>query len=695
MVEFPNYAALFFAGHDAGQKAGKARRVSDAFARYPTDPEGAQTALIQNGAVDEANAVGTLRRQQRSDQAGVQAQEQYASDPLKAQQTAAFGGNAAMAESIAKLDTTQKAALDHKLQIVGGIAHTLQGVKDPNERAALWEQTKPHLVQQGILKPEDVANVDLSDNGLQTYVSQALGIKGLLEQENKVRDDNKPVSVADGNRLVNPITGKEVYSAPAKAEKPVYEHSTDANGNDVIVQMNGGGATGAQSGAPGPRIAGAVGQQIDAAAQTAGATPQELDYLHRTAQVESSGRPKAQNGSSTGVFQFHPATFASVGGKDITSVQDQTVAALNLARKDKAELQSVLGREPTPAELYIAHQQGGAGGRALMTAPPETNAVAALTPAYNGDARMARLAIVGNGGTPDMTAGEFVDHWREKFGGGQAAPAADSPGGPRVVYQGGAKKAATKWQVLIDPKDQTPYRYDADTGRSTTLTGEPYKPTGASKMGGGTPRSATAMALQRYLQENPEATAEDISKFNAVISRERKASSDFATGKQGQTVNSLNVSIDHLSTLGNLADALKNGNVPIFNKWAQAYKTQTGNPAPTNFNTAKQIVADEIIKGIVGSGGGVADRQHAQDLIHAASSPAQLAGVIGTYQQLLAGQLNGLRLQYKNSTGLDDFETKLLPETRAHLEKLGVGAPATAPAAPVTQGQGWKVLKVH
>jgi hypothetical protein len=53
-----------------------------------------------------------------------------------------------------------------------------------------------------------------------------------------------------------------------------------------------------------------------------------------------------------------------------------------------------------------------------------------------------------------------------------------------------------------------------------------------------------------------------------------------------------------------------------------------------------------------------------------------LAGVISTYQELLAGQLKSLGLQYKNTTGRDDFNTKLLPSTLKTLSRVEAATPA-------------------
>lgn len=139
-----------------------------------------------------------------------------------------------------------------------------------------------------------------------------------------------------------------------------------------------------------------------------------------------------------------------------------------------------------------------------------------------------------------------------------------------------------------------------------------------------------------------------------------KAEKDFATGKQGNSVRSFNVALSHLDTLDQLSGALNNKDTQGINKFGNMIATQTGKSAPTNFEAAKKIVSDEIVKAIVGSGGGVADREEAAKTISAASSPAQLKGVINTYKELMKGQLHGLRDQYKATTGKEDFDDKYL-----------------------------------
>jgi hypothetical protein len=154
---------------------------------------------------------------------------------------------------------------------------------------------------------------------------------------------------------------------------------------------------------------------------------------------------------------------------------------------------------------------------------------------------------------------------------------------------------------------------------------------------------------------DPEQQRRDQLTFKADNASQTAAVKAFTSGKQGNSVRSFNVSLSHLDTLSSLADALHNGDAKMFNKFGNYIAEQTGNPAPTNFDAAKKIVGDEVVKAIVGAGGGVHDREEAARVIASANSPAQLKGAIGTYQELMRGQLDGLQQQYEASTGRKDF----------------------------------------
>jgi len=201
-------------------------------------------------------------------------------------------------------------------------------------------------------------------------------------------------------------------------------------------------------------------------------------------------------------------------------------------------------------------------------------------------------------------------------------------------------------------------------------------------------RSPATAAMQQFMAEHPEATSDDISAFNAKLKSQGSSTQAFATGKQGQAVNSMNVATEHLGLLRDLSKALDNGDIRAFNSIGQTYSQQTGSPAPTNFDTAKQIVGDELIKAVIGSGAGVADRENIQTAFNKASSPQQLQGAIDNAFKLMGGQLKGLKLQYEQTTGKKDFEDHLTPAARAAMEPVTPeGGGAELPAAARSQLQ--------
>ncbi|MEX0349849.1 MAG: hypothetical protein AB3N15_10545 [Paracoccaceae bacterium] len=137
-------------------------------------------------------------------------------------------------------------------------------------------------------------------------------------------------------------------------------------------------------------------------------------FLERTMMIESGGNTNAQNPNSSagGAFQFIDSTAKQYGITDKTDLNQSATGAARLAADNAAHLRGVLGREPTAAELYLAHQQG-AGGAAKMLANPNARAVDVV----------GRDAINLNGGDANMTAGEFAQKWLGKFGGGAAQSA--------------------------------------------------------------------------------------------------------------------------------------------------------------------------------------------------------------------------------------------------------------------------------
>ena len=230
------------------------------------------------------------------------------------------------------------------------------------------------------------------------------------------------------------------------------------------------------------------------------------------------------------------------------------------------------------------------------------------------------------------------------------APVASTTGPSPVIQQAGT--------TLADPA--------LETQAQSIARGDVAMPTG---MGANNRR---AQALQNRVYEiNP--------KFDpTVYTAKKKTEEEFASGKQGVTVRSMNVAIDHLDTLQGAANELHNGRLPIFNDIAQKFARATGQPAPGNFDALKSIVGSEVAKAVAGGATALGDREEIRKEINATNSPQQLAGVINKYQQLLGGQLKGLRTEYEAGGGTR-FDAKLNERTK---RVLGSGESKTAPALP-------------
>lgn len=173
---------------------------------------------------------------------------------------------------------------------------------------------------------------------------------------------------------------------------------------------DGSGASGAPrsmrqgSVSPAPRYEGDM--PVDFAAYEARYDLPE-GFLARTAQLESSmgKNMKNPNSSAEGPFQFIDSTAQRYGLKNRRDWGQSTDAASRLGRDNASALSRALGRAPTGAELYLAHQQG-AGGATKLLSNPDARAVDVV----GVDA--VRL----NGGSEDMTAKDFANIWLGKFG---------------------------------------------------------------------------------------------------------------------------------------------------------------------------------------------------------------------------------------------------------------------------------------
>ncbi len=129
-----------------------------------------------------------------------------------------------------------------------------------------------------------------------------------------------------------------------------------------------------------------------------------LDFA-AVAWIESKFRPNAKNPNSTasGVMQFVLSTANAYGLADPFDPHANLDAGARLWKDNAYILQLGLGRKPTGAEMYLAHQQGADGALRLLRSVGDASSLV-------GDA-----AIALNGGDAATSAQQFVAHWTAKF----------------------------------------------------------------------------------------------------------------------------------------------------------------------------------------------------------------------------------------------------------------------------------------
>lgn len=193
----------------------------------------------------------------------------------------------------------------------------------------------------------------------------------------------------------------------------------------------------ATSAAPRPEVEGAI-------RRAAAATGTDFSYLLGQARLESSLDPSARAGTSSaaGLFQFTASTWLAMldrhgerlgidpsGGAARAELlalrfdpQASALMAGELAQENRAALIGVLGREPDPAELYLAHFLGAAGAGKFLSALASDSGqrAASLMP----QAAAANRAVFFDPNGAPRSLGQVMDLLRTRMTGamGDAGP---------------------------------------------------------------------------------------------------------------------------------------------------------------------------------------------------------------------------------------------------------------------------------
>jgi hypothetical protein len=226
-----------------------------------------------------------------------------------------------------------------------------------------------------------------------------------------------------------------------------------------------------------------------AIARAAAATGTDFSYLMAQARLESGLDPKARaaTSSAAGLYQFtgqtwlsmldkHGAAYGLPGAGDASSRaqllalrSDPELSALmagELANDNRDFLSGMLGREPDPSELYLAHFLGAEGAGRFLGA-------LASNPAQSAAALLPKAAAANRGlffgASGARSVGEVMDLLR-----GRMATAMNTPDAPLPAYaavptapQGGPVQQA--FDVAAGPRT----RSMADTLREAFALAQP------------------------------------------------------------------------------------------------------------------------------------------------------------------------------------------------------------------------------
>lgn len=179
------------------------------------------------------------------------------------------------------------------------------------------------------------------------------------------------------------------------------------------VKMDFGGGF---SSSPEPRQGG-VGPQAEL-------TPDFMDVIQ---EVESSGNPDKVKGSYKGLYQLDNAEFRKYGGTgSIFDPEQNTLAAGAKMVDENQRVQDILGRELSPVEQYMVHQQGVGGALAHLRNPdqPAWKSMLGTAEGRQKGEDWAKEAIWGNmtpemkkqfGNVNNVTSRDFLSTWEDRY----------------------------------------------------------------------------------------------------------------------------------------------------------------------------------------------------------------------------------------------------------------------------------------
>ena len=181
----------------------------------------------------------------------------------------------------------------------------------------------------------------------------------------------------------------------------------------------------------------------DAINKTAAMAGMDPAHWRAIAQIESGVNPQSNRNADTqfkGMFQLGRSVWHDYGSGDIYNPMDNAIAAAKFAQANGAIFRGAFGRDPTPIETYMMHQQGAG---------------------FYTKGQMSNIA--GNPYSPKMNASletpqSFEEGWRRNME-------------DKVARMGG--QAGTPFQSVAGTRGYTPSGSGAVPAGATASSGQP------------------------------------------------------------------------------------------------------------------------------------------------------------------------------------------------------------------------------
>jgi len=206
----------------------------------------------------------------------------------------------------------------------------------------------------------------------------------------------------------------------------------------------------------------------------------------------------------------------------------------------------------------------------------------------------------------------------------------------------------------------------------------------------------TGMALRTpYWQAMMTLATQYEPQFDETVWKARNSTrTAFSSGTEAKNLTAINTAIGHLDSFDKAAQALGNGDYPLFNKLWNAVAPAVGGTETAakirTFEQAKEAVANELMRVFRGVGASSSDTAKWSETLNAADSPQALRAAVKSATDLLESRIGALGEQYRRgmSTSNDvDVLNMVYPKARATLERLKQGGQEQSSGSQVSAGR--------